>query len=67
MKAPFIDRANTNERVLANAEEQANAGINLGSPKYKRILKLSEYYERQRRMTAITIIKNKVSKGGRRR
>ena len=56
IQTTYMDRSNTNEYVHRRAEEEANPGINATSPNYKRISKLSDYYERCRRLTTLELI-----------
>ena len=55
MTTTYINRANTNDEVFKRAEELINPGITPG-PGYKKILRLSEYYEVVRRKTTLNLI-----------
>ena len=59
LNTTFITRANTNELVYTRPEDEMNEGIPSGSHRYKKLHKLSEYYEIRRRHTTLGLIKNR--------
>ena len=59
MSTTFINRANTNQTVYAQAEQLMNEGVDAGTHIFKHIKKLSEAYDIKRRMVALGIIKHR--------
>ena len=61
LKTTFIERANSNGYVFACAQEALNGGLQVGQPGFKRVVKLSEYYETKRRELTMELIKRRDS------
>ena len=69
LNTTFVNRENTNELVYNKANEELNKTPeptvempNPKAPKQKHIMKLSEYYESCRRLTALDVIANRHNK-----